>query len=528
METSQKSNLLPWLKSLRERKPFTSINAFLATPYATAIFATLTLLSFAFALELLLYSLVILYALYLCLFGEDFFPLIPAFFFCYVSPAPSNNPARAEGSIFNGAMGIIVLGFAAIAVVSILLRIAFDENMGFKRLFTQKRRLTWGFLALGAAYLLSGIGNFNYTQVVWKNLFFAALQFLALFLLYFLFTGTTDWKKKDKNYLPWSVIFLSLLVTGELLIVFLTGNVFVEGAIDRGKIFAGWGTYNNMGAMISLGIPFAFYLATTSKRGHWFVPLALLLLIAVFFTCSRTSCLFAVLLFIACFILTAIKTKDKKSFWITVGGIGAVGLAVALTFHNQVAAMFFKLPAIFNGGNPDLYPDYQGNLAGTGNQLGGILGLFNDSNRFETYQGGLNAFVQNPVFGESFFQSGYVPYSFATLENFNGFFPPRWHNTFIQILASCGTVGMIAYLFHRIQTAILFFKQPSLYKTFVGLGVLLLLLMSLLDCHLFNIGPAFFYSICLAFAENATVMQEGKTAEALPLSASPCPTSQEN
>ena len=75
---------------------------------------------------------------------------------------------------------------------------------------------------------------------------------------------------------------------------------------------------------------------------------------------------------------------------------------------------------------------------------------------------------------------------------------------------------MIAYLFHRVQTAILFFKKPTLYKSFIGIGVLLLLLMSLLDCHFFNIGPVFFYSICLAFAEKTEEEQVGVAKPLLP------------
>ncbi|MBP5242287.1 MAG: hypothetical protein J6Z36_01175 [Clostridia bacterium] len=52
------------------------------------------------------------------------------------------------------------------------------------------------------------------------------------------------------------------------------------------------------------------------------------------------------------------------------------------------------------------------------------------------------------------------------------------------------------------QTVILFVKKPTLAKTFIGLGVLALLLTSLLDCHFFNIGPGILYSVFLAFAEH--------------------------
>ena len=75
------------------------------------------------------------------------------------------------------------------------------------------------------------------------------------------------------------------------------------------------------------------------------------------------------------------------------------------------------------------------------------------------------------------------------------------NNTIIQILSSCGIIGMIAYLYHRVQTIKLFFKNKNLEKTFIGLSILVLLLTSMLDCHFFNIGPTLFYSMALIFAE---------------------------
>jgi hypothetical protein len=87
------------------------------------------------------------------------------------------------------------------------------------------------------------------------------------------------------------------------------------------------------------------------------------------------------------------------------------------------------------------------------------------------------------------------------------FIPPRWHNTIIQILASCGLVGMAAYLIHRLQTVAVLFIHPEKPKVFIFLSILSLLLISLMDCHLFNIGPTIYYSVALAFFEKTTEMK---------------------
>ena len=92
-------------------------------------------------------------------------------------------------------------------------------------------------------------------------------------------------------------------------------------------------------------------------------------------------------------------------------------------------------------------------------------------------------------------------YVWSQLDNFTALFPPRWHNTIIQLLATGGVVCLFGYVVHRVQTVKLFLKNPSGDKTFVALSILALLLTSLLDCHFFNVGPVLLYSAMLAFTE---------------------------
>ena len=46
----------------------------------------------------------------------------------------------------------------------------------------------------------------------------------------------------------------------------------------------------------------------------------------------------------------------------------------------------------------------------------------------------------------------------------------------------------------------LFVPPSAAYLAYIDLRVLVLLGCSLLDCHLFNIGPTLYYSMALAFA----------------------------
>ena len=112
-------------------------------------------------------------------------------------------------------------------------------------------------------------------------------------------------------------------------------------------------------------------------------------------------------------------------------------------------------------------------------------------------------FARSPIFGESFFPRDYAPWEFSVVEKLSSVIPPRWHNTFIQLGASCGLVGLLAYGFHRYQTVKLFLKKRTFFNLFIAIALIALVLMSMLDCHFFNIGPVLFYSMALAVAENA-------------------------
>ena len=88
------------------------------------------------------------------------------------------------------------------------------------------------------------------------------------------------------------------------------------------------------------------------------------------------------------------------------------------------------------------------------------------------------------------------------------FLPPRWHDTVVQLLASCGLLGLLAYGFHRVQTVLMILRGITLEKIFIGLALVAFLGMSLLDNHFFNLGPTLLYSMALAFAEKSREQKE--------------------
>lgn len=455
------------------------INKILYSPYGTAIPALLTLICHIFGLEILLYIFVAIYTVYICVLGKDFLPIMPLFIFCYVSPSTKNNPALTTDSVFYNTPLIVTI--LAIVIPAILIRIGLDKNMGYKKLFTLKRKLLIGMLVLGGAYLLSGVGSKGYFSLFGNNLLFSLLQFLSIFLLYFVFTATVDWKNTPKDYFAWVGVIMGLLVSAELLELYILEDVIQNGSIIRGKLYTGWGHYNNMGVLIGMAIPFAFYLAYKKRHNYIYLALGTLLLITLILSCSRGSIVGGVFIYGVCLVITFIKCNHKKTFRISTAVLVGIGIIFAIIFHEFLIKLFQKVPTIINKDNNSL--------------------SFNDSSRFVIYKEGFLAFLKYPLFGQTFYPTDYVPYDFSRLDSFSTFFPPRWHNTIIQILSSCGIVGIVAYGYHRFETIKLMIKKPSAEKTFIGLSLAVMLLTSMLDCHFFNIGPTLIYSMGLAFAE---------------------------
>ena len=123
--------------------------------------------------------------------------------------------------------------------------------------------------------------------------------------------------------------------------------------------------------------------------------------------------------------------------------------------------------------------------------------------RIQIYEQGWNLFVSRPIFGTGFYSGKIFEWTQNSL-----IIPPRWHNTYIQLLASCGILGLLAYLFHRVQTVWLVLKKPTIEKLFLALGIVGLIGTSILDCHFFNVGPGFIYSVFLVFIERQAEMKE--------------------
>lgn len=443
------------------------VNQFFYSGYFIALIALLTLFSAVFGMELLVYTVFAVFVVYICIFCRDILPIVPMALMAYFSPSVLNNPGVNPDSIFypEQSLGYIV---ALLCVILLALAYALFFRTGVKRFFLTKRSLLVGFLILGVAFLLGGVGQEEY---VIENLRYGLMLFASVFFLYYIFTAMLDWDKVPKQYLAWAGTCGGLVVAIELLSVYFTNNVISSnGTIIRDYIYLGWGIHNNIGCALIMFMPFAFYLATVRKYGFVYNIIGNFLYLAVIFSTSRNAMLMGAIVYVFCAVVVLVSKKNRMQ-----------NLAV------YIAALLVLVFFVF------VFWDIIEDLFKTILELG-----ISDNGREHGYKRAWEWFQSSVFIGKGFYVCD--TYEFSKVEAMT-FIPPRWHNTVLQLLASCGVIGLEAYLFHRVQTLVLFFKKMTISKAFIGISVLALLLSSLLDCHFFNLGPGLLYSAFLAFAE---------------------------
>lgn len=449
-------------------------NSFFYSPGFFVLIGAMSLMANLFSAELPVYCGYIAIGVLISLFGRDYLPILPIVICSYISPSVGNNPGKNETSIFFGSTGVLILCLAGIFVVSLIVRLVLDPKIGRKAFFSQKRAFLPGILALGIAYLLAGTGSGHYWDRGYGNVLFAALQFLSVFLLYYILCGAVEWESVHKNYFAWTGMCIGFVLLGEILGIYLTGNVIFQGEVIRENIHTGWGHYNNMGALLAMMIPFAFQLACVKKRSWIYYLCGAVFLIGVFLTCSRTSILFGCVAYAASCMIVLFRSRNRRVGLITNVISIAVILVAILIFREYLLKLFSSM------------------LENTGSM----------NVRHDGYRAGISQFLKHPLFGGTFYPLDYDLYEYSNVAAFTSFFPARWHNTVIQLLASTGIVGLAAYLWHRVQTVRFLIRKPTVQALCIGVSLGTLLLCSMLDCHFFNIGPTLFYSMALAFMEH--------------------------
>ena len=380
----------------------------------------------------------------------------------------SKKSLSSEDFYSQSSLNVYVLVIIAI-LISICIHFVICRNEVKIKNFTSSSIFV-GFILLVVTFSLNGILNIqNYNA---SNLIFGLLIVISFVLPFFLFSINLKMDKTTKDYVLFVLLLTSVIIIIEVADLYLNGNIMTDGIIHKSLIDLGWGVSNNIGAALAMLMPVYFYCALHTK---YTLPLfcgGILTYIFVLLSLSRTSILFATPVFVICIIFLCVyKHKHRVQ-----ARIYTILLAICVIF----TYMFFdeNIKTAFD----DI-----------------IRAGFDDSGRFEYYKDGIEKFFNNPLFGAGFGNSH------GTNDRFVISAPEYFHNTIVQILASCGVIGLGAYIYHRYQTIKLFVGTRNPYSFYTAMSILTLLLTSLLDIHLFNIFPTIIYSTMLCVFERYTL-----------------------
>lgn len=443
------------------------------------VLAALCAFAFMFSQELLVYTIYVIAIILILLIGKriDRFLMVIPFF--YIAPSVIHNPAVFEDSIFLNNGCLIYLGVLA-SVPIVLFCVVTVRAMTHRR--KAKPNLRAGYIMLGVAYICSGLFSSGASL---KNLVFALVEFISISALYFVGYYVMDDQADNKGTFAKIGVSIGLVLCIEVLDIYLFSSVFARGYLNRGNIYTGWGIHNNLGNMLCFCIPSAFYMLCNAKRKIGWLVYACTLMLAVVLTTSRGSILTGLIILVLSLIVTITMIKQPQTVRRIVWTVCTIVIATLISFvYLWTRYDFVKLTVekIIRAG------------------------LFNDSGRFAAWGKGIDQFVRYPIFGKGFYECSSYLYG----DGVAGLLPARWHNTIIQLLASCGIVGLVAYLFHRLQTIRLLFKNKTPENCFIALSILAILLGSFTDNHFFNIGPGIVYGMFLAFAETNVSSTDGR------------------
>ena len=463
------TKIFPTLASLKIIK---AINWFFYSYIYVALIAVLTACSCIFGFEMYAFYVYVACACVIpCLICGDMAPLLAPLAMAFASISLKSNNSAEGAVLFAGNWHHLII-LTSIIFVSIVTRLIFNLVTN-KEIRQYRPYLLWGYLIFGFTLVFAGLGSQNFS---FKDIRFGLVEFAALFGVYFLHMYLIEWKDVRNNYCIWLMLFYGIALSAEVIVIQI---------LNKGKgVQTGWGCNNNVAGQLCMCIAAPVYFAIRKKISPVFLLIGFIFAICVALTNSRGGTFMMIVLALASLVILFIKGRWIKRIASIVTVVVLLGIFFGFFFgFRDVSEVLF----------------------------GRLLHTFDDKKNFFSLSGripiwveGWHNYLSNRAFGTGWYSApsgglgNYFSYSFM---------PPRYHNTFFQLIGGMGTLGLLAYIYHRYQTVRMTFTKPMLEKTFLFLSILGLLLTSLLDCHLFNLGPALNYGILLAAIEGINLKE---------------------
>lgn len=463
------------LLKVKDNKILKSIKAVLSDKYFPFISASVILGCYYLGLDTVNIFYICIISIVMLILLDDLTPLIPNFLLMNLLISEQHNPLQygdLEGSDYFARLENIV----PIAVIVIFLVIAVFVRIFFsvKRNKVRPTLTFWSLCALAVAFVCNGIGSKHYVVNNFVYSILLAFTFLAIYVVTALNTSVTE---DNLAIIGWGFMAFSALIVFELVNKYATSfdKIYYDGYIHKNAVILGWGVWNNIGTFLSISVPPVCLMAAKSKRGYLFLLYATLLVVCAFLTGSRQAMIGSTLAYIICAIALIIKSRTRLINIIIMG-------VTVLTVIIVVAVKWDSIYKIITMLLEDVI---------------GVDGNYTGNGRMRLINTCLEYFKAYPVFGSGFF----IQLDLFELVGIKDTLIPSFaHNTIAEIMATCGILGLAAYLFHRVATLIGFFKKPSHNKFYIVASILTLLFICLFDNYIFYLLPTTIYASMLKFA----------------------------
>ncbi len=437
----------------------TRIRSFFQSRYFPFVVALTMIVSDFFALELICYTLVALLGIVTLLTDPDTKPLLCIVLLYQMGMSYPNglsyNKYPDRPNIYDRQEVVVYFGIliAALALAAILNGILFRQ---YKRFFSKSRFLLPSLIPLSIAYLTGGIGSSGYT---FDNLLFSLSNAAMILGIFIYFSDTAFLTGDPLKEISALLLAVAFTIVSEVIFIYFDNRIIRDGIIYKFDIRNGWGIHNNFAGLLCICVPFLSYAAIKESSRNTRLIYAFGLLYAcagILLTLSRNGILLMAILLTGAFIVLIKSAHPRKPlvFDVLLTSLALIVLLVAL-FCDEIQKL---LTVLLESG-------------------------FGLNGREELYRQGIGHFLSNPIFGVGWFKcnpdtSSIPPNSFAPAF--------KYHNIAVQLLASCGIVGLFGWLFFFVYATDQTFKNRTACAKICYLGILALLLGSIFDNFFFD------------------------------------------
>ena len=449
------------LEKIKRNKIISAVNAFQDSVYYPLALGAVVVLAHILRLDILGFVLLAVGVSFTNIFADDIRPAIPAIFLIQFAVSPRDNVTDIAAYFFNPAVIAALALVAVMIVVTALLRLFFYRQA---RELLKKRRLLYGLLLWSAALLLSGLFSKYYAA---DSMLLSLSLILTQLGFYMFFSASLKHREDNLEYAAKVCATVAAVIIIELVYLYATKYTYGRPLDSdwKGLIVIGWGISNTIGELLVFMLMPCFYLVYSKRCGWIYYIFVTLIMAGVYFTLSRNALLIGCAAYVAGTVLCLVRGQNRRALLIAVCVLLVIlsgfGIFALVTGRLNYIFAFFKSV------------------------------LFDDRGRFALWNNMLSMFTEYPVFGTGF--SAYGTISGASMK--------MAHNTLVQVLSSCGVVGLGMYIFHRFETVRLYIARPNVPRSFFGAAVAVYLAMALLDPIFFYANFALYYTLFLVLSE---------------------------